>query len=161
MNAFRPGYNAARLNHSARRLALPELSHGLRGLSRGLRARRREVGSRASTAPRPFMLFASEGSWACTRRALSTTTSSVLPRVPTSGRPVGRGHLGGARYPRRPRRHRQAAQGGRQLPRGLPAAPDPGRGQRLSPGLLPGLPTRANYLEELGGMNMFVVMADG
>ena len=42
---FRPGYNAARLNHSAPPGAARAEPRGLRGLPGGLRARRREVGS--------------------------------------------------------------------------------------------------------------------
>ena len=84
---FRPGYNAARLNHSARRLALPELSREdfVASLVDYVRADVKWVPDvdGSSLYLRPFM-FASEEFVGVHRRALSTTTSSVLPRVPTS-----------------------------------------------------------------------------
>ena len=84
---FRPRYNAARLNASARRLALPELPEDdfVASLVDLVRADAAWVpsGEGESLYLRPFA-FAPKPSSACAPPRWSTTTSSPLPRVPTS-----------------------------------------------------------------------------
>ena len=115
---FRPGYNAARLNHSARRLALPELSREdfVASLVDYVRADVKWVPDvdGSSLYLRPFM-FASE-------EFVGVHPAGVVDYyvIGSPSGPYFKGGLSGV-----------------------------------------AIWVEGKYLEELGGMNMFVVMADG
>ncbi len=160
---FRPGYNAARINHSARRLALPEVSREdfVASLVDYVRADAKWVpdAEGSSLYLRPFM-FASE-------EFVGVHPAGVVDYY-VIGSPSGRyfkdGLAGVAIWVER--EYHRAGPGGTGSAKA---------GGNYAASLLPQIQAEARgfsqvcfldtyegkYLEELGGMNMFVVMADG
>ncbi|AKU65137.1 branched-chain amino acid aminotransferase [Schaalia meyeri] len=160
---FRPGYNAARINHSARRLALPEMRREdfVASLVDYVRADLKWVpeAEGASLYLRPFM-FASE-------EFVGIHPAGVVDYY-VIGSPSGRyfkNGLSGVAIWVEHEYHRAG-------PGGTGSAKT---GGNYAASLLPQIRAEARgfsqvcfldtwegrYLEELGGMNMFVVMADG
>ena len=163
MWTFRPGYNAARLNHSARRLALPELSREdfVASLVDYVRADVKWVPGvdGSSLYLRPFM-FASE-------EFVGVHPAGVVDYyvIGSPSGPYFKGGLSGVAIWVEREYHRAG-------PGGTGSAK---AGGNYAASLLPQIQAEAKgfsqvcfldtyegkYLEELGGMNMFVVMADG
>ena len=160
---FRPGYNAARLNHSARRLALPELSREdfVASLVDYVRTDVKWVPDvdGSSLYLRPFM-FASE-------EFVGVHPAGVVDYyvIGSPSGPYFKGGLSGVAIWVEREYHRAG-------PGGTGSAK---AGGNYAASLLPQIQAEAKgfsqvcfldtyegkYLEELGGMNMFVVMADG
>lgn len=160
---FRPGYNAARINHSARRLALPQIDRGdfVASLVDYVRADQKWVPGvdGASLYLRPFM-FASE-------EFVGVHPAGVVDYY-VIGSPSGPYFTGG--FAGVPiwvvRGYHRAGPGGTGSAKA---------GGNYAASLLPQIEAEQRgfsqvcfldtyeekYLEELGGMNMFVVMADG
>ena len=160
---FRPGYNAARINHSAHRLALPQIDRGdfVASLVDYVRADQKWVPGvdGASLYLRPFM-FASE-------EFVGVHPAGVVDYY-VIGSPSGPYFTGG--FAGVPiwvvRGYHRAGPGGTGSAKA---------GGNYAASLLPQIEAERRgfsqvcfldtyeekYLEELGGMNMFVVMADG
>jgi branched-chain amino acid aminotransferase len=160
---FRPGYNAARINHSAQRLALPQVEREdfIASLVDYVRADERWVPGRegSSLYLRPFM-FASE-------QFLGVHPAHQIDYY-VIGSPSGPYFTGGFQpvsiwvakgYHRAgPGGTGSAKAGGNYAASLLPQQEAAGRGFSQ----VCFLDTyEEKYLEELGGMNMFIVMADG
>ncbi len=160
---FRPEENARRFNQSAERLAMPALPGG--AVHRGRRA----------AGPAPTPTGSRDGDGSLYLRPFMFANEIFLGVKPSSeylfsviASPVGAYFKGGDRRSRSGSRddYTRAAPGGTGAAKcggnyaAQPARPGRSDAARLRPGRVPRR-RRAQWIEELGGMNIFFVFDDG